>query len=109
MALLKWNAKALEASKPKVQRQVLAIAAEDQSPHFMGPENIQYPTADRSGNLGVRFALCSEKRYKRNDWMKTNMNLEPGFDFRLPDFVEPQWQVSNGGNNFYFAKTVRIS
>lgn len=93
LALLEWNVKALEESNPNVQRQVLAIAAKDQPPHFMGPENIQYPIADSSGNLGVRLALCSEKRYKRNDWTITNMNLEPGFDFRLPDFVEPQWQV----------------
>ena len=54
--------KALEESNPNVQRQVLAVAAEDQPPHFMGSENIQYPFADSSGNLGVRLALCSEKR-----------------------------------------------
>ena len=43
LALLEWNVKALEESNPNVQRQVLAIAAKDQPPHFMGPENIQYP------------------------------------------------------------------
>ena len=57
LALLKWNAKALEASKPKVQRQVLAIAAEDQSPHFMASNDIQHHVVQSSVTQGLGL-LC---------------------------------------------------
>ena len=62
LALLEWNVKALEKSSPNMQRQVLAIASEDQPPsHFVGPNDIQHCTAESSGNTGAGPAMCSER------------------------------------------------
>ena len=57
---MEW--KALEKSSPNTQRQVLAIASEDQPPsHFVGPNDIQHCTAESSGNTGAGPAMCSER------------------------------------------------
>lgn len=58
LTLLGWNVKAKQLN---IQRQVLAIASEVQSLHFVASNDMQHHITKSSGNTGSGPTLHSEK------------------------------------------------